>query len=254
MKSYIAFTKKELLEAGRTYKLMIMVVVFLILGFMNAPTAKFTPEIVNQFMPAGMEITLAEPTLLDSWTQFFKNVPQMGIIVMVLVFSGMLANEINRGTLINILTKGMGRKTVILSKYTAAAAIWTICYTLSFLTTLLYNQFFWQEGEVYQLVFSVSCVWLFGMFLISCLMLGGSLFKSGYGSLLLTGGIFVIMLILNMLQTIAKYNPLRLITVNMELLTNGVKQSEVYLAAGITAGLTVLILGAGMLVFDKKRL
>ena len=79
MRAYIAFTKKEIYELAKTYKLLLLVIVFLILGFMNPITAKFTPDLLESFMEEGVSINLPEPTIMDSWMQFFKNVNQMGL-------------------------------------------------------------------------------------------------------------------------------------------------------------------------------
>lgn len=117
MKSFSAFFKKECMELTRTYKLFLMGILFFILGVMNPLTARYTPELIENFMPEGMEILLPEPSAADSWMQFFKNVPMMGLIILVLVFSGMMAQELSKGTLLNILTKGMPRPTVLLSKF-----------------------------------------------------------------------------------------------------------------------------------------
>ncbi|MEQ8197943.1 MAG: ABC transporter permease, partial [Clostridiaceae bacterium] len=81
MRSYIAFTKKERMDYIRNYKALIMLVVFAIIGIMSPLSAKFMPEIIKEVMPAGMTIQLPEPSDMDSWAQFFKNVSQMGIIV-----------------------------------------------------------------------------------------------------------------------------------------------------------------------------
>ena len=55
---------------------------------MNPFAAKFLPEILASALPSGMTITLPEPSAMDSWGQFFKNISQMGIIVVVILFGG----------------------------------------------------------------------------------------------------------------------------------------------------------------------
>jgi len=254
MKTYLAFTKKELLEYTRTYKLFLMVIIFLGFGFMNPVTAKYTPELIAGFMPEGMSVEIAEPTILDSWSQFFSNIPQLGLIIMVIVFSGLMANEFSKGTLVNILTKGMRREAVILAKFTSASLIWTVSYLVSFVVTLLYSKLFWSDTGVANLAMAVGCVWLFGILLLSSLLLGGILFRSSYGSLLFVGVLVVVMFVLNVLQTIAEYVPIRLVSVNMELLRGSIGASEVYAAVGITIGLTVVFIVISMVVFNRKRL
>jgi len=77
--------------------------VFLILGMINALFAKYTPAIIESLVPE-MEIKLPELTMLDAWADFFGSVGLMGLIVLAIVFSGIIANELSRGTLIVLLT------------------------------------------------------------------------------------------------------------------------------------------------------
>ncbi|WP_222860725.1 hypothetical protein [Paenibacillus antibioticophila] len=93
-----------------------MIAVFFIVGMLSPLTAKLMPELLSSFLPEGMTLTIAEPTALDAWIQFFKNTSQMGLILIVILFSGILGTELTRGTLINMLTKGLSRHAVILSK------------------------------------------------------------------------------------------------------------------------------------------
>lgn len=56
MKGFTAFMKKELLEAVRSYKLVILLIVFAALGFMNPVSARYLPELVAGFLPEGMHM------------------------------------------------------------------------------------------------------------------------------------------------------------------------------------------------------
>ena len=122
-------------------------------------------------MEEGIKISLPEPTIFDSWTQFFKNTTQMGLIILVIIFSGLISNELSKGTLINMLTKGLSRKTVVLSKFTSSTLVWTFTYFLSALVTFLYSMLFWEDTQVENLLFSLSLVWVFGIFLISAIII-----------------------------------------------------------------------------------
>ncbi|GKX27652.1 ABC transporter permease [Vallitalea longa] len=254
MKGFMAFTRKEIMDYTRTYKLMILLMVFLFFGFLNPIIAKLTPEMLKAFMPEGIMISLPEPTVFDCWTQFFKNVTQMGIILVVIMFSGIMANELIKGTLINMLTKGLKRKTVILSKFTASVIVWTICYYTSFVVTSLYSKLFWEETQVANLFFSVTCAWIFGLLLIVFLILGGVIFRNNYGGLLFTVIIVAIMFILNIMEPIAKFNPLQLVTVNMSLLTKEIDVSELYYSVGSSVFLMIMFLMISVIVFNKKQI
>ena len=254
MRAYLAFTKKEFCEITRTYKLLIMGAVFLLFGFMNPLMAKLTPQILENYAPEGMNITIAEPTALDSWVQFYKNIPLMGLIVLVIVFSGLMANEFTRGTLTNMLTKGLSRSTVILAKFTMAVIVWTLSYVSCFLVSYAYTVYFWSDETVSNLLFSVFCLWLFGILLLATIMLGSVLCKSIYGCLLFTGGFVSILFLMNIIPNLQEYNPVSLSSNNMALLTKQMVCSEFYIPITVSVILAIVFLFCSIIIFNKKQI
>lgn len=254
MRAYFAFIKKEFMEYTRTYKLVIMGVVFLLFGIMNPAIAKVMPDIIKSATPAGMEIKIPPPTALDAWAQFFKNVGQMGLLVLIIVFSGIMANEFSRGTLINILTKGMKRSTVILSKITVAAIIWTSSYLLSFLVSYFYTAYFWKMEGMHHVFLTFFSLWLFGLLLITLLIFGGVLFKNIFGSLFLSGGAIVVTMLLNINPKFQKYNPITLASENMLLLTSKKDLSDFIPAVTVCGVFIIVLVGGSVLLFNKKQL
>ncbi|MCH1983195.1 ABC transporter permease subunit [Ruminococcus sp. OA3] len=255
MTAYTAFVKKEFCEQIRTYKLLVLGLVFLLLGMMNPLTAKFLPELVENFLPAEITMEIPEPTMMDSWIQFFKNVPQMGLFVLVLVFGGSISGELQRGTLIPVLTKGMMRRTVIFSKFTAACLTWTAAYTVCFGVSWLYSAYFWgTEIDMRRLLAAVGMVWLFGILLLSVELLGGILFTGGWGSLLFTGIFIVLQFLLGIIPAAGDYLPVRLVSDNMEMLQSQAVRDGFGISVLITVLTTLLCLGISVLLFNKKHI
>ena len=92
MKQLMVFIKKELLESLRQYRLFILLTVFIVFGLLSPATAKFMPELLKSLTAEGITITLPPPVYLDSWLQFFKNMSQMGLIVVIILYGGILAD------------------------------------------------------------------------------------------------------------------------------------------------------------------
>jgi len=157
-KFVFAFLKKEFFEYTKTYKLFIMLMIFIIFGITNPLIAKLMPEIVGSLVTDGVVITLPEPTAYDAWAQFFKNATQMGLFVMVILFSGVLSSELSKGTLINLLTKGLSRTAVILSKYTCMVSVWTISISLCFGLTYGYTAYLFPQGETSNLLITGAVI------------------------------------------------------------------------------------------------
>lgn len=254
MRAYIAFTKKELLESLRTYKLLIMFMVFIFFGMLAPLTAKLTPKLLESIMTEGMQIIVAEPTAFDSWAQFFKTVSQMGFIVVTILFSGMMANEFNRGTFINILTKGLARSTVILSKFTVASIIWTLSYLICFSLCYLYTTYFWIGDGISNLIFSVSCLWLFGILLLAVILLGGVIFRSSYGCLMFVVGFIALLFLVNIIPGFQSYNPISLISKNMLLLTGDKVAKDLIISIIISITIVILSITTAIGIFNKKQI
>lgn len=253
MTAYIAFVKKEFIEYVRTYKLLIVFAVFLMFGMFNPIAAKVLPEILSSVMPEGMNITLAEPNAIDSWTQFYKNMTGMQIIIFVIMFSGVVANELSKGTLVNMLTKGLPRKTVILSKFTSITIMWTIGYFLCFVTTYGYTLYL-LPGNLNNIFFSALCMWLYGVLLIAVMLLGGVLFANIYGTLIVTGGFAVLLMLLNIIPKVQKLNPHMLASDNLGLLTGKLAVSDFYIPILITCILIFITIISTIRIFNKKKM
>ncbi len=253
MKAFIAFTKKEFTESLRTYKLMILLAVFLLFGLMNPLIAKLTPDLLKILETQDISIQLPEPTALDSWVQFYKNVGQMGMLVLAIIFAGIMANEFSHGTLINILTKGMKRHTIVLSKFISAVGLWTLAYLICFAVTYSYTEFFWDTSGLNYCFAAFSGLWIFGVLLISLLIFGGILFKTFIGSLLLCGGAVVTMALINIIPKAQKYNPILLAGDNTALLTAQKAISEVIPAIITCTALILLVMIGSVMVFNKKQ-
>ena len=120
MRQLIAFAKKELMENWRTGKIITLSALTVTFGIMNPLLAKLTPYLVQTMSTtlaeSGISVQKITVDATTSWTQFYKNIPML-LIFFLLLFSGILTSEYQNGTIINLLTKGMKRWKIFLSKW-----------------------------------------------------------------------------------------------------------------------------------------
>lgn len=254
MRNYLAFMRKELIEGIRNYKAIILIAVFVIFGIMNPLFAKLMPELLSSLGGDGFAIQVPDPTALDSWTQFFKNVSQMGFLVLLILYSGIISSEISKGTLINMLTKGLSRTTVILAKYSMLILTWTLSYALCLLVTWGYTVYLFPDNNADNLVFAVVILWLFGVLLISIQTLAAASTKSNYACLLATGAAIVVMFVVSIVPAAHNYNPLSLATDSSALMASALNPSDLISAIVISVALSLACLVAAILVFRKRQL
>lgn len=256
MKTLCAFIKKEFVEICRTSKITILGIVFVLFGIMNPAIAKLTPWMMEMMAgslkESGLSVTKVEVNAMVSWTQFYKNIP-IALIVFILIFSGILTVEYQRGTLINMLTKGLQRWKVICAKSFVMILMWTVCYWGCFAITYGYNAYFWDNSIALHLGFATFCYYIFGIWFISIIMLASSLVSSNSLVLAITGGAFVVSYVCGLLRVMQKYVPTELMASNSLLV--GQNDCDTYFVALlITAGLIVLNYVISILCFNKKML
>lgn len=254
MKNLYFFTRKELVESWRTSRLLILIVIFLILGLMNPLLAKLTPEIIKMTIGKAMVDEIPKPTSIDSWTQFFKNLTQIGLIVLALMFSGMVNNEVNKGTLINLVTKGLRRWVIIVGKMISLIIQWTFCFLLNFLITWGYTAYYFPDEKSPYLLQSVLPVWIFGSLLLGILLLSSTVARNSYEGLLFTGGIIVTMVLINLVEKAKNYNPLSLVSKNLVFLQKSTEFSKYLPAMLLCVFLFLLLTLLSVYFFNKKKL
>ncbi|GCF92460.1 ABC transporter permease [Enterococcus florum] len=254
MRAVYFFTKKECLEGWRTARIGMLVLVFLILGIMNPFLAKFLPEIIRGTMGEAWASTIPAPTSLDSWTQFYKNVPQIGLVVLVLMSSGTISQEINNGTLVNLITKGLKRQTVVLSKALTIIVQWSICLMLTLLVTWGYTLYYFSDDQSPNVLVAVFPLWVFGVLLMSLVLLASAVARNSSDGLLLTGGFVVVLFLIQMIDKTKTYNPLSLATENLVFLKNTAELKDYWPAFLLAGLLSALLVGSAVLVMNKKRL
>ena len=197
-----------------------------------------------------MIITTVEVDAMTSWVQFFKNVP-MALIVFVLMESSIFTKEYESGTLVLALTKGLHRYKVVLSKACMLVILWTGFYWMHFGITYLYNDYFWDNSIAKNLLYSVTCWWVFGLWTIALQVLFSTIANANTGVLVGTGGIVVACYVVGLLPKLSEYMPTFLIDGNS--LIYGVKDIEDYRIALVIAILTGMIcIVASVPVLNKK--
>ena len=256
MKSLLAFIKKEFLEQFRGGKLFILGILFILFGVMNPAIAKLTPwlfeVLADSLAENGMIVTTVEVTAMHSWTQFFKNIP-MGLIVFILLESGIFTKEYQTGTLVLSLTKGLERYKIVISKTIVLVTLWTVCYWLCFLITYAYNAYFWDNSTAQNLVFSAICWWLFGLWTIALQILFSTITKSNTGVLIGTGGVVFGFYLLGLFSKLKTYMPTLLMDGNS--LIYGVAEAKTYVVSlSIAVIVTVVCFVVSIPIFNKKKL
>ena len=256
MKYFLAFLHKEATEHKRTGKWTILGILFVLFGIMNPAIAKMTPWLMEMMADsmeeAGMSIHIANITAMDSWVQFYKNIP-MTLVIFVLLEGSIFTKEYQKGTLILSLTKGMPRHSVLWAKTVMLTATWTMGYWLCFGITYGYNAYFWDNAIAQNLLFSALCWWVFSLWILALLVFFSTLSVSSAVVLVGTGGVVFASTLLSMIPKISKYLPTLLSDGNS--LIYGTAAAGKYVPALLIATtMCILFFALSIPIFNRKQL
>ena len=256
MRALTAFIQKEALEIIRSGKGLLLVLIFILFGIMNPAIAKLTPwmmeTMADSLKDTGLAVKAVEVNAMTSWTQFYKNAP-MAMIIFVLLFGGIFTREYQKNTLVIMVTKGLSRWKIVVSKMSVLIIMWTVCYWMMFGITYGYNLYFWDNNGVRHILFSAFCLYMTGIWLISLLILGSAFLNSGGAVLGIVGGGVFLCYLLSLLPDCSKYLPTYLL--NSQILLTGSESCCEFLPAVVMIIiLSICFTVVAVVTFNKKAL
>ena len=254
MREFYVFLKKEMTEDIRTYKVLIMMITFVSLGILSALTAVFMPEIFKYMMIEGVEITMPDPVWTDSWMQFFKNVPQIGVIVLVLLTIGKVSKECQNKTLINIVTKGISRNSILLAKFVSSIITFTGAYLISVVITALYTKYYFNTAISEDVIVALLGMYIFFIFILGVVLFASVICKNEYEALMIVGGTFGALFVLRMFPKTNKWNPMSLMADGTSIIGGSVNSNELIPVLILTIAFLIGIIILTSTIFKRKKL
>jgi ABC-2 type transport system permease protein len=189
---------------------------------------------------------------MDSWVQFFKNIP-MALIAFILLEGSIFTTEYRSGTLVLSLTKGLPRYQVVLSKAAVLTGLWSLGYWMCFGITYGYNAYFWDNDIARNLLFSVVCWWVLGLWVVSLTVFFSTVSNANTGVFLGTGGVVLVCYLLGLFPKVSRFMPTLLCDGNS--LIYGLKEAKDYIVALVIAGIMCIgCLTTAVTLFNRKQL
>jgi len=247
------FLKKELKEAFKTSRALILISLFVFFAILGPVTAKYMNELIT-LLASGINLEFPEPTILDSWTQFFKNTTSLCLIVYLIIMTGSVANEKSKGSILLVLTKKTTRFNFLFSKFLGGVILFSVCYIISILISGLYTQILFQTWAYDGLGVSLLMTWLMGVFFTSLAMFTSIISKSGTTAALLGFAGYALFSLLNVIQDFPKFNPAGSSTIVNQILAGTLSQSDNLIQIGVTILCSAILFSISYVIFKKQEI
>jgi len=245
---------KEFREQWRTWKMIVFLAVFLITGIISPVLAKYTPEILKSIpnLPAGLADIIPAPTVADSLAQYLKNTEQFGVLLVILLTMGVMAQEKERGTAAMLLTKPVSRSAVLLAKWLVGMTIVLAGLLVGGLACLAYTVVLFEP-------LPFGAFWILNLFLLIYLgvyltvaLMASTLARSQSIAAAGAFGGLIVLIILGSLPRVSDYMPGQLVNWGNSLVLKG--DLTAWPALGMAAGIIVLALLIACLRFEKEEI
>jgi ABC-2 type transport system permease protein len=136
----LAMLKKEIKEIFRTYRWLLLPCVFIFLGLAQPLSYKLMPALLQNANTPGITISItALPSPEQVLASVFGQYSQMGILMIILLVMGTVAQEKNTGAAVAVLVKPISRASYLGAKTVAYTLLTTVSFTLGMVATGYYT-------------------------------------------------------------------------------------------------------------------
>lgn len=139
MTGYRELLEKEVIEAWRTHRIVLVGALYVVLGIASPVIIHYLPELQSLFGPVDEELGFGELGLPDAIDLLVRNLVQFGSIAAVLLAMGSVAGERERGTLGLVLSRPVSRTAFLAAKFVGVAMVLGLGTALGVLAMFLYS-------------------------------------------------------------------------------------------------------------------
>jgi ABC-2 type transport system permease protein len=213
MSGFAVFAHKEAREILRTWRIWVLPGILLFFALTGPVLAKLTPQIVGAL--AGDQLngfTMPTPTYLDAYTQWIKNLSQIALFALIIIYGGIISSECKSGTAVLVLTKPVSRSAFVIAKAAVHSAFLTVLVVGGTLVTWGLTAAVFRQAPGSAL-WSSALVWLvFGVLFIALMTLLSVLIASAAGAAGAGLGMYALVSIGAIWKPLGTYSPAALAT------------------------------------------
>jgi ABC-2 type transport system permease protein len=201
---------------------------------------------------AALVKAMPKPSYLDAYGQWIKNLSQIGLFAIIIIYGGLISAERKSGTAILVLTKPLSRTSFVIAKAAVHAAFLVVSVGVTTvvtwsMTTLVFNR---SPGEA---LWSAVVGWLgLAIFFLGVMTLLSSLLDSQAGAAGIGLAVFAALSVAGFSEPLRKFTPAGLVGAPTALAAG--KESAILSPVITSVGLAILLVMAAAEIFRTKEL
>ena len=120
----------EWIRLVRTRRLVGLMAVYVFLGLMAPPLARYLPDIISSSATGDMTIVAPPARPVDGVSGYASNAAQIGLLVFVFVVAAALALDAQREMAVFLRTRVPSYRDLLLPRYITAVGAGAVCFVL----------------------------------------------------------------------------------------------------------------------------
>lgn len=245
--------KKEWLEMVRSFRILWLPLLFILLGISDPLTNYYMEDILQTFgnMPDGFSMTLPELAPSDLLIASLGQFQMIGLIVIVAITASMISRERQNGTATFIYVRPVSNFSIYMSKFLVMGILAAICTLAGFGASMYYTYLLYGGVTVKAFLLLMLFYWLWLLFVIAITLTLSAAFTT---SIAMTVAMLLFplgILLDSIIGTYWHFSPYKLATYGASWLT----KSNDYIVPTMTITIGI-ILGAiilGIISTGRKR-
>lgn len=245
--------KKEWLEMVRSFRILWLPLLFILLGISDPLTNYYMEDILQTFgnMPDGFSMTLPELAPSDLLIASLGQFQMIGLIVIVAITASMISRERQNGTATFIYVRPVSNFSIYMSKFLVMGILAAICTLAGFGASMYYTYLLYGGVTVKAFLLLMLFYWLWLLFVIAITLTLSAAFTT---SIAMTAAMLLFplgILLDSIIGTYWHFSPYKLATYGASWLT----KSNDYIVPTMTITIGI-ILGAiilGIISTGRKR-
>lgn len=255
MSGFGAFLRKEVREILRTWRIWVLPGIVLFFALSGPPLAKVTPELVGSLMSEqqpGVIIQLPDPTYVDAYLQWTKNLSQLVLFAVIIMFGGVISSEKRVGTAVLVLTKPLSRTAFVVAKAVSQMVLLAVTVVAGAVVTWGTTLAIFGEAPVGPLAEATGAWLALGVMFVALMLALSAALDSQAGAAGIGFLGFIVVSIAGLWEFPLKYTPAGLAGAPTNIVLGDAGPLGWPIAAAL--GLTLVFVAAAVWVFGRREL
>jgi len=253
----MSLVRLEWLRLWRTYRLLVLVVVFAFFGLLGPLTAAYLPEIISlasQSEDLGAAIELPDPVPVDGIAQFIGNISQLGLIAVAAAAALALAVDARPGLAAFYRTRQPAARSWILPRWAAtslaAGAAWTVGLLAAVYETVVLIGPLPAGG----MVVGWAAWVLYLAFAVAVVAVAAGVVRSTVAVTVVSVGLLIVLAIVGLIPQVGDWLPSHLVGAPAALAEQAAEATDYLGSAAVTVAATAALLWLATVLVRRREL